>query len=153
MSVKIRDHIGIYAIIVAGLKVVLIKKSRGPYKGLLDLPGGSPADGETQEDTLVRELDEEIGWRPAGVNFLVTLDDTFGYTSSEGTATQFHHVGHYYTAQLDSAIPLKSTDDGHDSLGATWVDISDIIDGAVKVPPIVKRALLYYRDSERLTPI
>lgn len=42
-------------------RAVLRRKARGPYLGLLDLPGGSPVPGESPEETLRRELIEERG--------------------------------------------------------------------------------------------
>ena len=54
-----KTHFGIYGILKQNGKILLIKKVRGPYKGLYDLPGGSPETGETKEETLKRELMEE----------------------------------------------------------------------------------------------
>lgn len=33
-------YIGVYGIILNEGKILLIKKARGPYKGMYDLPGG-----------------------------------------------------------------------------------------------------------------
>lgn len=54
------SHLGVYAVITnAKNQILLIKKSRGPYKGMLDLPGGGPEFHETFEQTLEREVMEE----------------------------------------------------------------------------------------------
>ena len=37
-----RSHKGVYGIIRKGNQILLIRKARGPYTGLYDLPGGSP---------------------------------------------------------------------------------------------------------------
>lgn len=58
-----RIHRGIYGIIRREGKILLIRKKRGPYTGLFDLPGGSPEKGESEERTLARELEEETGCR------------------------------------------------------------------------------------------
>lgn len=34
-------HLGVYGILIKNDKILLIKKGNGPYKGLLDLPGGT----------------------------------------------------------------------------------------------------------------
>ena len=54
-----RAHRGIYAIIKKEGKILVIKKARGPYTGLYDLPGGSPEGNETPEETVIREVKEE----------------------------------------------------------------------------------------------
>jgi len=53
-------HFGVYAIIVDGDKVLVVRKSRGPYTGLYDLPGGCPETGESDNDAFHRELMEEV---------------------------------------------------------------------------------------------
>ncbi len=55
------SHVGVYAVILnpQGDRILLIRKARGPYTGLLDLPGGSVETGETVEEALEREVGEE----------------------------------------------------------------------------------------------
>ncbi|MGC4943390.1 NUDIX domain-containing protein [Kribbella sp. DT2] len=52
-------HFGVYALWRQDARLVLVRKTRGPYDGLLDLPGGSPEPGESELATLRRELREE----------------------------------------------------------------------------------------------
>lgn len=62
------EHCGVYGIwLNARGRAVLIRKARGPYLGLLDLPGGTAAPGEGPEETLRRELIEECGVRVATI--------------------------------------------------------------------------------------
>lgn len=44
---KTTRHFGIYGVWRHEGKLVLVRKSRGPYTGQLDLPGGTPELGET----------------------------------------------------------------------------------------------------------
>lgn len=60
------QHFGIYGLWRHEARLVLVRKSRGPYTGLLDLPGGTPEPGETVSETLARELREETGLRLTG---------------------------------------------------------------------------------------
>lgn len=54
-------HVGIYGVITKDDSILVIRKSRGPYKGLFDLPGGRPLHGEPLEQALKREVAEETG--------------------------------------------------------------------------------------------
>ena len=50
-----------YGLVINDNKILLIKKSRGPYDGKLDLPGGTIEFCERPEDALKREFLEEVG--------------------------------------------------------------------------------------------
>ena len=56
-------HSGAYGVLTnaLGSEILLIRKSRGPYTGLLDLPGGQIEPGESPEDAVRREFAEETG--------------------------------------------------------------------------------------------
>lgn len=83
-------HTGIYALIFSekGNKILLIKKSRGPYKGLYDLPGGSPNFEESLEQTIQREVLEETGLKIIHMLQLITLVNVFKQGS-----TNYRHLG------------------------------------------------------------
>lgn len=61
MKIKKIFHLGIYGVIEKQNYILLVKKTRGPYKGLWDLPGGRPEFGESIFETLKREIHEETG--------------------------------------------------------------------------------------------
>lgn len=50
-----------FTIIDGEIKVLLIKRSEEPYKGLWSLPGGGVYNNESTEDAVTRELKEKIG--------------------------------------------------------------------------------------------
>ncbi|WP_084678691.1 NUDIX domain-containing protein [Actinopolymorpha alba] len=85
-------HFGVYGLLWQGNHVVTVLKSRGPYKGLLDLPGGSPEGAETPEQAVVRELREECGasvtWIGPWRRFCLHIS-----RSSDGTPLDFQHSG------------------------------------------------------------
>ena len=51
-------------VIQAGEKIVLLERGAEPSLGKLDLPGGFVDPGEGMLEGLVRELEEELGWKP-----------------------------------------------------------------------------------------
>lgn len=86
------EHYGVYGVWRQNGLVVAIRKARGPYIGLLDLPGGSPEPGETAVETLARELHEECGVTSVHVTSWHAFDFHLDRSSS-GEPIRFHHTG------------------------------------------------------------
>ena len=120
-----RTHRGIYASIRRENQILLIRKARGPYTGLYDLPGGSPEAGETPEQTLIREIREETGCTVTKSKFLYEKTIFFSdFTLASGEKGCMQHTGVLFDAEV-SGTPATSGD-GLDSGGAEWVDIKTL---------------------------
>ncbi len=107
MSVK--THLGVYAVILdaAGERILLIKKRRGPYTGLLDLPGGTIEAEELLEEALRREVLEETGCVVVSLEQLRT--ESIIYKTLK-------HIGILYKAVVMGDPRIDG--DGQDSDGA-----------------------------------
>ncbi|TCC38720.1 NUDIX domain-containing protein [Kribbella speibonae] len=120
MAPEPQHHFGVYARIRDGNHILLVHKTRGPYTGLLDLPGGSPEPGESWPQTLERELHEELGIRltPSGdfQPFAVHVR-----RASDGSPIDFHHRGVFLDLQLPYA-PTAVT--SPDTAGSQWFDLA-----------------------------
>jgi len=125
------SHIGVYGIYIKNNAVLLIKKSRGPYTGMYDLPGGKIEAGETIEECLKREFVEEVGCEIANQTFLSENE----YTTEQYKGKPFRHFGTYFTVFI-SSDDIKTGADGEDSLGAEFINL-DTLD-QVKISPIAK---------------
>lgn len=91
-------HLGIYAIITKDDSVLLVKKSRGPYRGKWDLPGGTPIHGESILQTLRREVLEETGVRLDCVDHHSNVAFTVEYKEA-GKRISLHHTCLIYMAR------------------------------------------------------
>ncbi len=103
-GIKQVDHFGVYGVIFnsKGNHVLLIEKSKGPYKGMLDLPGGRPEFNELPEETLYREILEETGLyvqKSKQVEYLVNI---FKYDK-----TQFRRTALIYLVQAVGNIRTR----------------------------------------------
>ena len=125
------SHIGVYGIYIKDNTVLLIKKSRGPYEGMYDLPGGRIESGETMEEGLKREFIEEVGSEVTNQTFLSENE----YTTENYRGKPFRHFGTYFTVSLSSNL-VKTDPDGEDSLGAEFINL-DTLD-QVEISPIAK---------------
>ena len=57
-------------------RILCIRKTRGPYRGRYDLPGGTPEEGESLVETLKREMLEETGFQVSAIH-QNTIRDVF----------------------------------------------------------------------------
>lgn len=123
---KNHSHFGIYSYIKKEGLILLIKKARGPYEGMYDLPGGSPEEGETNEETLIREVKEETGLTISSYKKLTDQVITTFYKYSLNEENYLlKHSALLYDAQCYTGY-LKTNSDGEDSNGAEWIKISEL---------------------------
>ena len=117
-----RSHRGIYGIIRRDNQILVIRKARGPYTGLYDLPGGSPEAGETPEQTLVREIKEETDCDViTATNHREKTIFFSQFTKASGETGCMQHTGILFDVTVDGTPTEQG--DGLDANGAVWVDI------------------------------
>ena len=88
-------HLGVYGILIKNDKILLIKKGNGPYKGLLDLPGGTIEFDESPKEALERELVEEVGIKLTEYD-LIDSDSVSFTWEYNNDLFKVHHIGIFY---------------------------------------------------------
>lgn len=121
-----RTHIGVYAAVFQGRSLLLVKKSRGPYIGKLDLPGGKIERGESIDECLSRELFEESGMKMEHSSILMNQSIVVDYEEAEGLCVSLHHIGLIYRVEVFEGDPIESMNT-EDSLGAQWYPLDKLI--------------------------
>lgn len=118
-------HIGVYGIIIKSKKILLIKKSRGPYKDLLDLPGSKIEFGETISQALKREIKEETG---VIVKEALLLENHINYVNfqSEGNLINLQHLMLLYGIEQFDDSKLLKTGVADDSEGCDWYQLEKL---------------------------
>ena len=124
-KIVVDTHVGSYGVIIRDRKIALIKKARGGYKGLYDLPGGGIEHDETPLEALTRELMEEIGVSIVKAELLDAVSKTFKWDVNDKLIQDLHHIGILYRVEIESD-ELKTDADGLDSLGGEWIDIDKV---------------------------
>ena len=122
---KEHTHLGVYGLLIKDEKILLVKKSGGPYDGKLDLPGGSFRFGEAPDEALKREFLEEVGINVFDYS-LYDFDSVKARWCSEYGDFIVHHIGAFYIinkydGEIKEEIGLDS--DNNDSLGANFYNI------------------------------
>ncbi len=141
-----KNYIGVYGVILNEGKILLIKKARGPYKGMYDLPGGGVEYGESSEETLRREFLEETGLEIKSPKFIQNNLFTVEYKNSKGEECGLHHIGIYYSVELEGDNNIKTGADGEDSLGAEYIDINKLSD--IEISPIARPVIEKFLENK-----
>ena len=117
-------HIGAYGILIRNGKIALIIKTRGGYKGKLDLPGGGIEHNETPTEALKREIMEEAGVIVVSYKLFDTITTNLTWQMTNDTIEDLHHFGILYRVKAKGK--LKTTPDGIDSGGCKWYEINKL---------------------------
>lgn len=122
-------HVGCYGIVYNDDgQVLLIKKSRGAYKDKLDLPGGGIEYGESTDDTLKREFEEEVGLKIEDYKLKTVITNYVVWNLDETHLEDLQHIAIIYDVTLDKSSfdKIKKDADGLDSLGAEWYNVDSL---------------------------
>lgn len=83
---EIIEHRGAVAVVAldADNNVLLVRQYRSPLKQeLLEIPAGGIDEGEDTKTTVIREMQEETGYKPRKVKFLAEFYSAPGYSSEK----------------------------------------------------------------------
>ena len=118
-------HVGAYGFIIQNDMIALIKKARGGYTGLLDIPGGGIEHDETPSDALKRELMEEAGVTVSKYELITATSRTFKWQMEDDLIEDLHHIGILYKVEvLENTV--KEEADGIDSNGCNFYVINSL---------------------------
>jgi ADP-ribose pyrophosphatase len=109
-------------------RLLLVKQYRSPVeKELLEIPAGGIEPGETPEEAVIREMQEETGYRPGK---LVRLG---GFYSTPGFSNEYLHIflatelvpGRLYAEDTDEIELVRvSLDDAHSLIASGKIEDS-----------------------------
>jgi len=125
METRIHTHVGAYGFLIRNQKIALIKKARGGYTGLLDIPGGGIEHDETPVDALKREFMEEAGVTIQSYRLLTATSRTFKWQVNEEIEEDLHHIGILYQVEVLEDV-VREDADGLDSNGCQYYEISEL---------------------------
>ncbi|WP_201005821.1 NUDIX hydrolase [Paenibacillus glycanilyticus] len=145
MEEKFYRHIGVYGIFMVNEKILVIRKSLGPYTGQFDLPGGRLEVSESLEQGLKREFNEETGFKVKELNNIGVCDFSVLWTLQDNSTECVHHIAILYEVIIvagkmgDSVVQFE----GQDSNGYDWISIDDVT--PINSSPLVQQAADWFR--------
>jgi 8-oxo-dGTP diphosphatase len=130
-----------------GDQILLGKRSatRAYYPGAWDAPGGHSKEGEAPEQTLVRELKEELGVIPLEYRLLAVLPEPKPEIHGEGS----HHM---YLVTKWHGVPRNLCEEEHSELGWVRVDEIDRLELAVPSDVTLLRSIRGLKQNPSINP-
>ena len=122
-------QLGAYGLVVKDGKILLIKKSGGPYDGKLDLPGGTIEFCERPSEALKREIMEEVGIEVDEYKLFDADSVAFEWQFKEDVLVKVHHTGIFFKVnkfknEIKKTVRIDEVND--DSLGADFYEIDEL---------------------------
>lgn len=86
-------------------RVLLTKRKFDPGMGLWDLPGGFIDLEESAEESVVREMQEELGVKVKNIKYICSGQERYPFKG-----INYHTVGFVFTAQIENGTPTPQDD-------------------------------------------
>jgi 8-oxo-dGTP diphosphatase len=116
-----RPVVGVGAVVVHEGRVLLIRRGKEPLRGRWLVPGGTVEWGETLEEAVVRELEEETGLVVRPRELLAVLDRIHRAGDSESEVAHHYVIVDYLCDWVSGTLRA-----GSDAEEAAWVPVADL---------------------------
>jgi 8-oxo-dGTP diphosphatase len=128
--------VGVGGVVVRDRRVLLARRGKEPLYGRWTVPGGTVELGETLEEAVVREMEEETGLRVEPVEVLAVFDRI----DRDGERVRYHYVIVDYRCRWRSGEARAASD----ALEVAWVADEELphYDLPPKALEVVRDALL-----------
>lgn len=78
-------------------EILLVKRKYKPKKGFWDVPGGFVDIGETLEESMLREIKEELGVKVKNLRYLISTPDRYLYKE-----VNYHTICFFFTGKVNT---------------------------------------------------
>lgn len=117
-NVTDRPIVGVGGVVIRNGRVLLIRRSKPPLSGRWMIPGGTVELGETLEQAVVREIEEETQLRARPVEMLGVFD----WIESDEEGVRYHFVIVDYLCRCADGAPQA----GSDASAAAWASLGEL---------------------------
>jgi mutator protein MutT len=134
--------VGVGAIVVGNKGLLFVRRDKDPGKGLWSIPGGVVEVGETQQEAIIREVEEETGIKIELIEMIGTYDLI---RKDSQNLVKFHFVLIHYLARAFSAEIRPESPDSE----VCWFSIDHLPEN--EMPPQLLD--LIKRNTQKITNI
>jgi len=110
--------VGVGGVVVRDGRALLVRRGKEPLYGRWVVPGGTVELGETLEEAVVREMEEETGLRVEPVGVLAVFDRI----DRDGERVAYHYVIVDYLCRWRSGEARAASD----ALEVAWASAEDL---------------------------
>lgn len=83
-------------------KILLLRRKFDPHKGKLDLPGGFMEYNESAEESMQRELMEEVGFEADDLSYVGSFPDIYNFQEED-----IHVIGIVFRGRIPSYVNVE----------------------------------------------
>ena len=99
-------------------EILVVRRAKEPAKGTLDLPGGFCDIGETAEEGIIREVEEETGLHASRVEYLFSIPNLYIYSGMTIPTMDM-----FFRCTVNDISGMHAMDD---AAAAMWIKKEDI---------------------------
>lgn len=115
-------QLGVYGICCQNDQILVVHKTRGPYRNRFDLPGGTIESNESIIQAIYREFQEETG-------LFINVDKNIGTSEfivryNINDSTHIQHIAIFFKVSIESNFERLIISD--DTAGSEWIKLRDI---------------------------
>lgn len=106
------------AVVTENDHLLTVVRARDPHEGMLDLPGGFVDPGESSEQALYRELQEELSVRPVSHEYFLSASVCYPYAGVEYSVCEI-----FYRCKFADISAMRANDDVAE---IRWVPLAEL---------------------------
>lgn len=130
VSKRQKTRIGAYALVRESGEILLVQQALGPHTGKWGLPGGAIDFGESPQNALMRELEEECGLKveASSLSFATVLDGRGIWQDPGEEPWELHWFGIVSELKASGGFRQQArlTGDGESAGQARWFSPNEV---------------------------